>query len=51
MNRVARSALLALSLLSLVALPLASCGGDDHAGHEHKPGETHDDHPKDTKPK
>lgn len=44
-----RTALL-LALLATFALPLAGCGGgeDDHSGHSHGPGGTHDA-PKDTK--
>jgi len=50
MKRIARNALFSLALLGLVSGTLSACGGDDHAGHEHKPGEKHDD-AKETKPK
>ena len=45
MNRIRKSALLASLLLALAGGVLAACGGgDDHADHEHKPGEKHEDH-------
>lgn len=43
MKRIHRSALLALVLLGLAGGALAACGaGDDHAGHDHGPGDGHD---------
>lgn len=45
MNRICKSAALALVLLGLAAGAMSACGGgDDHSDHDHKPGEKHDDH-------
>jgi hypothetical protein len=42
MNRIRRS-VLSLSLLALTIGALAACG-EDHSGHDHKPGESHEGH-------
>ncbi len=43
MNRICRSTLLASLLLALAGGALVACGGgDDHAGHDHKEGDGHD---------
>ena len=45
MNSIRRSALFAFVLVGLVGGALAACGGgDEHAGHDHKPGEKHEEH-------
>lgn len=40
MNRLMRLGSLSLVVLGLA---LAGCGGDEHAGHDHGPGEKHEE--------
>ena len=44
MSALPKSRLLAVLILSLVALALPACGGEGHSGHDHGPG-GHEDEP------